>query len=121
LIQALGIYTWFAEKVLSASPALSFILQIVVVLAEVAVGLALVGGLFTFLASAASIALGLMFIASGWGNPELLWYIFAAIVMLGGAGRGLGLDHYVMPWLKKWWQGRRFAKRTHLYTGEPRP
>ena len=93
----------------------------VVVLAEVAIGLALVGGLFTFIAAAASIGLGIMFIASGWGNPELLWYIFAAIVMLGGAGRGFGLDHYVMPWLKKWWQGRRIAKKTFLYTGEPRP
>jgi NADH dehydrogenase len=121
LIQALGIYNWFAETVLSWSPGLTFVLQIVVVLAEVAIGLALVGGLFTFLAAAASIGLGLMFIASGWGNPELLWYIFAAIVMLGGAGRGFGLDHYVMPWLRKWWQGRRLAHRTYLYTGEPRP
>ena len=121
LIPALGIYTWFADHVLSASAGLSFVLQIIVVLAEVAIGLALVGGLFTFLASVASIGLGLMFIASGWGNPELLWYIFAAIVMLGGAGRAIGLDHYVMPWLKKWWQGRRLAQRTYLYTGEPRP
>jgi NADH dehydrogenase len=62
-----------------------------------------------------------MFIFSGWGNPELLWYIFASIVMLGGAGRAFGLDHWVMPWLRKWWQGRRFAKKTYLYTGEPRP
>ena len=121
LIPALGIYNWFAETVLSWSPELTFILQVVVVLAEVAIGLALVGGLFTFIAAAASIGLGIMFIASGWGNPELLWYIFAAIVMLGGAGRGFGLDHYVMPWLKKWWQGRRIAKKTFLYTGEPRP
>lgn len=121
LIEALGIYTWFAETVLSASPALAFILQAIVVLAEVAIGLALVGGLFTFLAAVASIGLGVMFIASGWGNPELIWYIFAAIVMLGGAGRGFGLDHWVIPWLKKWWQGTGLAKRTQLYTGEPRP
>ena len=121
LIPALGIYTWFAETVLSASPALAFILQVVVVLAEVAIGLALVGGLFTFIAAGVSILLGVMFIASGWGNPELLWYIFAAIVMFGGAGRGFGLDHYVMPWLQRWWQGTRFAKKTFLYTGEPRP
>lgn len=121
LIEALGIYTWFAESVLSASPALAFILQALVVLAEVAIGLALVGGLFTFVAAGVSILLGLMFIVSGWGNPELLWYIFGAIVMLGGAGRGFGLDHWVIPWLKKWWRGTRFAKRTHLYNGEPRP
>jgi NADH dehydrogenase len=39
--------------------------------------------------------------------------------MMGGAGRAFGLDHWVMPWLKKWWNGTRFARRTYLYTGEP--
>jgi NADH:ubiquinone reductase (H+-translocating) len=120
LIEALGIWTWFAESVLSASPALAFIMQALVVLAQVAVGLALVGGLFTFLAAGVSIILGLAFIASGWGNPELLWYIFASIVMLGGAGRGFGLDHYVMPWLHNWWNRTRLAQKTYLYVGEPR-
>jgi len=121
LIEALGIYTWFAETVLSASPLLAFLLQAVVVILQIGIGLALIGGLFTFPAAIVSIGFVLMFIASGWGNPELIWYGFASIVMLGGAGRVLGLDHWVMPWLKKWWQGRRFAKKTYLYTGEPRP
>jgi NADH dehydrogenase len=120
LIEALGIYTWFAENVLSAAPTLAFLLQAGVVVAQIAIGLALIGGLLTFPAAVVSIGFGLMFIASGWGNPELLWYIAASIVMLGGAGRGFGLDHWVMPWLKKWWNGRGIAKRTYLYTGEPR-
>ena len=121
LIEALGIYTWFAETVLSASPLLAFLLQSAVVLGQVAIGLALIGGLFTFPAAAVSIGFSIMFITSGWGNPELLWYIMASIVMLGGAGRGFGLDHYVMPWLHRWWNGRKLAKKTYLYTGEPRP
>jgi len=120
LIEALGIYTWFAEHVLSAVPTLTFLLQAGVVVAQVLVGLALIGGLFTFPAAVVSIGFGLLFIASGWGNPELLWYIAASIVMLGGAGRGFGLDHYAMPILKRWWNGRTIAKRTYLYTGEPR-
>ena len=120
LIEALGIYTWFAETVLSAVPTLTFLLQAGVVIAQVAVGLALIGGLFTFPAAVVSIGFGLLFIASGWGNPELLWYIAASVVMLGGAGRGFGLDHWVMPWLRRWWNGRTIAKRTYLYTGEPR-
>jgi NADH dehydrogenase len=120
LIEAIAPYTWFAENILSASPLLAFLLQSGVVLAEVAIGLALIGGLFTFLASGVSIILGLVFIASGWGRPELIWYIFAALVMLGGAGRGLGLDHYVMPALKRWWNRRKIAHKLYLYTGEPR-
>ena len=121
LIEALGIYTWFAENILSASPLLAFLLQSAVVLGQVAIGLALIGGLLTFPAAVVSIGFSLMFIASGWGNPELLWYIMASFVMLGGAGRGFGLDHYVMPWLHGKWNSTELAKRTYLYTGEPRP
>ncbi|MFW6223622.1 MAG: NAD(P)/FAD-dependent oxidoreductase, partial [Spirochaetota bacterium] len=76
--------------------------------------------LFTFAAAGVSIILALVFIASGWGDPELLWYIFASLVMLGGAGRGLGLDHWVMPALKRWWNRRTVAHKLYLYTGEPR-
>lgn len=119
LIEALGIYTWFAENILSASPLLAFLMQSAVVLGQVAIGLALIAGLFTFPAAIVSLGFSIMFIASGWGNPELLWYIMASIVMLGGAGRGFGLDHYVMPWLKHQWNGTRLAQKTHLYDGEP--
>lgn len=120
LLEAIAPYTWFAENILSASPLLAFLLQAAVVIAQVAIGLALIGGLFTFLAAGVSILLSLMFIASGWGNVELFWYMAAALVMLGGGGRGFGLDHYVMPWLGRWWSGTSLAKRTYLYTGEPR-
>ncbi len=119
LIESLGIYDWFAENVLGISPSFAFIMQAIVVLAEVAIGLALIGGLFTFLAAGASILLGLLFLISGWGNPELLWYFFGAIVLMGGAGKAFGLDYWVMPWIKKRWNGTRLAKRTYLYDGEP--
>lgn len=119
LMPALGIYTWFAENVLSQFPALAFIAQALVVLAEIFIGLAFVGGLFVFPAAVASIGLAVMFIISGWGSPELLWYIAAAIVMMGGAGRGFGLDHYAMPLLKRFWNKRKIAKKTYLYVDEP--
>jgi NADH:ubiquinone reductase (H+-translocating) len=35
--------------------------------------------------------------------------------LIGGGGRALGLDYYVMPFLKKWWNNTKLAKRTYLY------
>lgn len=63
--------------------------QAMVVLAEVAIGLALIAGLFTVLASAGSIFLALNFILSAMADKSILWYIFAAIALMGGAGRAL--------------------------------
>jgi len=119
LIESLGVYDWFADVFLSASPTIAFLMQTGVVLGQIAIGLALIGGLLTFPAAVVSLGFSLMFIASGWGNPELLWYIMASIVMLGGAGRSLGLDHWVMPWLKHQWNKTGLAKKTYLYDSEP--
>lgn len=111
-----GIYLWIERTFLQHIP---MFFQSVVVLAEIGIGLALIGGLFTFIASGASIILGIMFILSAMAGPEILWYIVAAIVLLGGAGKGFGLDHWVMPAIKKWWNKTRLAKRTYLYIDEP--
>ncbi|TVR32423.1 MAG: NAD(P)/FAD-dependent oxidoreductase [Spirochaetaceae bacterium] len=120
IMEALGLYTWFAENVLGRFPTMAFLAQSGVVVAQVVVGLALILGLFTFPAAVISLGMALMFIVSGWGNVELWWFMTAAIVMLGGAGRGFGLDHWVMPWMKRWWNRKSIAHKTHLYTGEPR-
>ncbi len=114
------IYEWIAQNIIGIHPTVAFLMQIGVVLAEIGIGLALFSGTFTFLAAAASIGLGLMFIISAMGSSELLWYIFAALVMMGGAGRGFGLDHWIIPWIKDWWNKRKIAKKTYLYLGEPR-
>ncbi len=116
LAHPLGIYTWVLDNIIARAP---FLFQVLIVLAELGIGLALVGGLFTFLAAAASIALCLVFIAGSMAGKEILWYIAAAIVMLGGAGKAFGLDHWVMPWLQKLWNRTRFARRTYLYVDEP--
>jgi NADH dehydrogenase len=116
LAHPLGIYTWVVDTVISHAP---FLFQVLIVLAELGIGLALLGGLFTFMAAVASIGLCLVFIAGSMAGKEILWYIAAAIVMLGGAGRAFGLDHWVMPWLQRLWNRTRFARRTFLYVGEP--
>lgn len=112
-----GIYLWIEKTFLQHIP---MFFQSAVVIAEIGIGLALIGGLFTFLASGASIVLGIMFILSAMAGPEILWYIAAAIVLLGGAGKGFGLDTWVIPAIKKWWNGTRLAKKTYLYVDEPR-
>lgn len=116
LAQPLGIYTWIMDTFVSKAP---FPFQALIVLAEIGIGLALIGGLFTFLAAAASIGLALMFLIGGMASREIFWYIACALVMLGGAGRGLGLDYWVMPWLQRKWNGTKLARRTYLYVDEP--
>lgn len=85
--------------------------QRMVVLLELGIGLCLLAGLFTFLASAASIFMGLNFIFSAMGEWSILWYIFSAIALMQGAGRTFGLDYYVMPWITKkvgnYWLGKK--------------
>jgi NADH dehydrogenase len=89
--------------------------QIMIVLAEMVIGLALIAGLFTFLASAASVFLCTNFILSAMGGWDILWFIFAGIALMGGAGRSLGLDYYVMPWLKRQWNKTKLARKTYLF------
>lgn len=93
--------------------------QVMIVVVEILLGLAIMGGLFTFPAAALSIILCLVFTFSGMFSWSQLWFIFMAIIMMGGAGHAFGLDHYVMPWLKDFWAGRKLAHRTYLYAGEP--
>lgn len=92
-----------------------FQFQVIIVFTELAFGLALIAGLFTFIASAGSIFLCLNFIMSGMAGYDILWYIFACFALIGGGGRALGLDYYVMPFLKKWWNNTKFARKSYLY------
>ncbi len=116
-----GIVHWFTrvfmDGIFAHLPYTLF--QVMIVVMEIGIGLALMGGCFTWLAALASIGMCLIFTLSGMFSVSQLWFIFAGIVMLGGAGKGLGLDYWMMRWLKKWWNGRGLAQRSHLYLDEP--
>lgn len=114
--------TWFRQTFMDGIAAhISFqFFQVMVVSVEIALGLALIGGLFTFPAAGVSIIMCIVFILSGLFSWNQLWFIFAAVLLLGGAGRNTGLDYWVMPWIKNWWNGTSFAHKTYLYTGEPK-
>lgn len=116
LSQPLALYTWINETFVSQAP---YLFQIMIVLAEVGIGLCFLGGLFTFPAAVVSMGLSIMFLIGALAGKEILWYMAVSIVMLGGAGRAFGLDYWVMPYLKKIWNKTPFAKKTYFFMGEP--
>jgi NADH dehydrogenase len=109
---------WFMDHVLANVNYVA--LQYGVVAFEGAVALALLGGTFTWVAGVASLVLCLNFTLAGYFTWNTAWMIFASVAVLGGAGRVLGLDAWIMPWLHRWWNGNKLAKRTYWYVGEPR-
>lgn len=109
---------WFMDNVLANVNYV--LLQYMVVGFEGAVALALLGGTFTWVAGVASLVLCLNFTLAGYFTWNTAWMIFASVTVLGGAGRVLGLDAWIMPWLHRWWNGNGLAKKTYWYLGEPR-
>lgn len=97
------------------SETFTMFMQIVIVLAEILIGLALIGGLFTTPASAASLILQAMFVTTTGLYLSTFWMIFAGIAVLVGGGRTLGLDYYVMPVLKKKWKNVKCIRKWYLY------
>jgi len=94
---------------------LATVFQTGMVIAEIVVGLMLIGGLFTAFGSILSIAMCLMIWSSGMAPMEILWFGFAAIATIGGSGSTFGLDYYILPWLKKQWKKIGFVKKGYLY------
>jgi len=108
---------WFQWIMRIAMPNVGFSLfmQKVMVFGQLAIGLALLVGLFTWLASAASTALLTMLLFSamlGWDN---FWALPASIALLNGAGRAFGLDYYALPWIGKHLHHRWYGKVESRY------
>ena len=109
--------TTFMDGIAAHIPFQGF--QVMIVLVEIAIGLAMIGGLFTWWAAAVSIVMCLVFTISGLFRWDQVWFIFAGFLLLGGAGRAFGLDCWVVPFFKKWWNGTRFARKRHWYLDNP--
>ncbi|HOV70497.1 MAG TPA: pyridine nucleotide-disulfide oxidoreductase, partial [Clostridia bacterium] len=106
---------WFVENVVLSTDTMQIIMQVLIVAAEILIGLALIGGLFTTPASAASLVLMAMFVTTTGLFLSSFWMIFAAIALLIGAGRIFGLDYYVMPCLKSRWKKIGIVRKSYLY------
>ncbi|SKA79150.1 NADH dehydrogenase [Caloramator quimbayensis] len=94
---------------------LAQIFQTCMVIGEIVVGLCLIIGLFTALASIASVLMGTMIWASGMAPAEMLWYLSAGIALIGGSGSTFGFDYYVLPALKRKWKNIGFVRKWYLY------
>src|SRR6056297_148389 len=78
--------------------------QKVLVVTELLVGLALIGGVLTFLFALVSIGMSINFVIGAIGSSagiwEPLWILLISITLLSGAGKAFGIDYYLIPWLK---------------------
>lgn len=106
---------WFVDTFILPYDGMQIFMQVFIVFAEILIGLALMGGLFTTPASAFSIVLQFMFVCTTGLYLGMFWMIFAAVAVLIGAGRTLGLDYYAMPYLKKLWKRLPIVRKSYLY------
>ncbi len=87
----------------------ALLFQHLVVITEIALGLAFIAGFFTVLAALVSIGMNINFYLTGGGDP---WFLMTSIIMLGGAGRAFGLDYYIMPYLQR--LVRNYGRNTRI-------
>ena len=111
----LWLVDWFNNTFILSSDQAQVFFQTVIVLAEIAVGLLLMGGLFTTIAAVVSVGLQGLFVMTTGLYMSSWWMFFASIAVLIGAGRIFGLDYYVMPWLKKHWKETAIARKYYIY------
>lgn len=106
---------WIVNKFVIPSDNVQMVFQIVIVVSEILIGLALISGLCTTLSAGYSVMLQFIFLTSTGLYMSSWWMIFAAIAIMFGGGRVFSLDYYVMPRIKKWWKKVKVAKKWYIY------
>lgn len=103
-----GWFEWIM-KILLPNQGMALFMQRFMAIFELVLGLMLIIGLFTWIFSGITIILVTMFSLSGmfvWPN---MWFIPAALALMAGAGRVLGVDGWLLPRLGRsldhWWYG----------------
>ncbi|HHU05556.1 MAG TPA: NAD(P)/FAD-dependent oxidoreductase [Clostridiales bacterium] len=105
----------FIDSVVLSSDGMQLFMQGFIVIAEILIGLALIGGLLTTPAAAFSLILQLMFVCTTGLYLSTFWMVFAGIAVLIAAGRIFGLDYYAMPALKEGWKRLPLIRKLYLY------
>ncbi|WP_062104900.1 FAD-dependent oxidoreductase [Bacillus niameyensis] len=104
-----GWFEWIM-KIMLPTPDMAIFMQKMMVFIELAIGLAIIFGLFTWLANFASAGFLLMFTFSAMLGWDKFWALPASIALMNGSGRTLGLDYWVVPYIQNklghWWYGK---------------
>ncbi|MBP3038275.1 FAD-dependent oxidoreductase [Bacillaceae bacterium Marseille-Q3522] len=106
---------WFAwiMKIMVPNVEVAVFMQKMMLFIELALGLAILFGLFTWLCSVASAGFLTMFTLTAMLTWDKAWALPASIATLNGAGRTFGLDYWVVPYIQhrlgKWWYGTEQA------------
>ena len=105
----------FVSNVILGYPSIALGMQIVIVIAEILIGLSMMAGLLTTFSSLVSLVLLFMFMSTTGLFLSSFWMLFGAVALLFGAGKVFGLDYYVSPLLKKRWANIGWVRRLYLY------
>ncbi|MGI5838958.1 MAG: NAD(P)/FAD-dependent oxidoreductase [bacterium] len=95
---------WVTDNILIRTEGTQMFFQWLVTGTEIIIGLCLIAGAFTFLASGLSLLLQANFLMTTGIYMDTWWMFFAAVAVLAGAGRAFGLDYYLMPYLNNYWE-----------------
>ncbi len=109
---------WFEAimKIMMPNQDVALFMQKMMTFLEIAIGLALIAGLFVWLISALTIMLVAMFSLSGMFYWVNMWFVPVAIALMNGAGRAFGLDYWVMPWIGNKLDRWIYGKPKHIYS-----
>ena len=56
-----------------------------------------------------------MFVTTTGLYLNTFWMIFAGLAVMFNGGRSIGIDYYLMPWLKSKWKKVKWARKWYLY------
>ena len=106
---------WIVENMVLSSDGMTMFMQGFIVVLQILIGLGLMGGCFTFLSAGVSLVLQAMFVTTTGLYLNTFWMIFAGLAVMFNGGKSIGIDYYLMPWLKSKWKKVRWARKWYLY------
>ncbi len=101
LLENLPVWYEGLMRTIMPNPTIAMFFQTLMVYAELVIGIGLLLGLFTWLCSGLSFFLAVNLVLSGAGGWEMSWIIPASLALMAGAGQFLGLDQFVIPFIRR--------------------